>query len=81
MSLRLCKSFDANEADFDRYFVAVGSTDKWTDELKGQTQARKVKYSEMQDFYDACSDGSGGSAYLGDGMWITSSGHIQDLGK
>lgn len=79
--IRFCKSFNANESDLDRYFVAVGSADKRTDELKVRTQTRKVQRSEMQDIYDACSDGSDGSAYLGDGMWITSSGHIEDSGR
>ena len=79
--LRFCKSFNENEPDLDRYFVAVGSADKRTDELRDLTQANKAKRSEMQDIYDACSDGDGGSAYLGDGMWITSSGSIEDMGR
>lgn len=79
--LRFCKSFDGNETDLDRYFVAVGDSDKRTEELKEVSRARKSQRSEMQDIYDACSDGSGGPAYLGDGMWITSGGRIDDLGR
>ncbi|NWD63839.1 hypothetical protein [Pseudomonas sp. IPO3774] len=79
--LRFCRSFDANEKNLDRYFIAVGSSDKRTEELKQMTRARKSQRSEMQDIYDACSDGSGAAAYLGDGMWITSSGHLEDSGR
>ncbi|MFV3406441.1 hypothetical protein ACNFIC_21195 [Pseudomonas sp. NY15463] len=79
--LRFCKSFDGNETDLDRYFVAVGDSDKRTEELKAISKARKSQRSEMQDIYDACSDGSGGPTYLGDGMWITSGGRIDDLGR
>ncbi|MGW7233007.1 hypothetical protein ACWGIE_07430 [Pseudomonas fulva] len=79
--LRFCKSFDGNEADLDRYFVAVGESDKRTEELKAISKARKSQRSEMQDIYDACSDGSGGPAYIGDGVWISSSGRLADLGR
>lgn len=79
--LRFCKSFDGNETDLDRYFVAVGDSDKRTEELKAISKARKSQRSEMQDIYDACSDGSGGPAYLGDGMWISSSGRLDDFGR
>lgn len=79
--LRFCKTFDANEKNLDRYFIAVGSSDKRTEKLKQMTKTRKSQRSEMQDIYDACSDGSEPNAYLGDGIWITSSGHLEDSGR
>ncbi|KFE52405.1 hypothetical protein [Pseudomonas syringae] len=79
--LRFCKSFDVNELGLERYFVPVGSSDKRTEELKAMSIARKSQQREMQDIYDACSDGGGGPAYLGDGMWITSAGGIRDEGR
>lgn len=79
--LRFCRSFTANGRDLERYFVPVGSSDKRTEELKAMSVARKSQHSEMQDIYDACSDGGGGPAYLGDGMWITSTGRIEDQGR
>lgn len=79
--LRFCKSFDMNELSLERYFVPVGTSDKRTEELKAMSVARKSQRSEMQDIYNACSDGGGGPAYLGDGMWITSAGCIKDEGR
>lgn len=79
--LRFCRSFVANEQNLERYFVPVGSSDKRTEELKAMSIARQSQLSEMQDIYDACSDGEGGPAYLGDGMWITTTGRIGDEGR
>lgn len=83
--LRFSSSFLSNETNLDRYFVSQGSTDKRTEELKDLAKEReksKKKYkNEMLDIYDACSDGSGGPAYLGDGIWITSDGGMHDWGR
>ena len=79
--LRFSTSFLSNEGDLERYFVPQGSTDKRTDELKERAQSRKESRKEMLDIYDACSDGSGGPAYLGDGIWITAGGRTHDWGR
>lgn len=87
--LRFSTSFLANEQDLERYFVPQGSTDKRTDELKEQARVkwearaamRNESGDEMRDIYDACSDGSGEPAYLGDGLWISSGGSIHDWGR
>lgn len=72
--LRFSKSFLSNEEDLDRYFFPQGKSDKRTEELKKQG-------NEMLDIYNACSNGDGAPAYLGDGMWITSSGRVHDRGR
>ena len=74
--LRFANSFQNSEKDLERYFVPQGSTDKRTEELK-----QKASRDEMLDIYDACSDGSGGPAYLGDGVWIDSGGGLHDRGR
>lgn len=83
--IRFAESFAQNESDLERYFVPQGSKDRRTEELKRKSEAekraKKSARSEMQDIYDACSDGSGGPAYLGDGMWITSDGDTHDWGR
>lgn len=79
--LRFSNSFLCNEEDLERYFVPQGESDKRTEELKQQARERKASRSEMQDIYDACSDGDGGPAYLGDGMWISSDGGLHDWGR
>lgn len=79
--LRFANSFQNNEEDLDRYFVPQGSTDKRTEELKQKAKERKASRNEMLDIYDACSDGSGGPAYLGDGVWIDSGGSLHDWGR
>lgn len=79
--LRFSKSFIENETDLERYFVAQGRSDKRTEELKQQAREKQASRNEMLDIYDACSDGSGGPAYLGDGMWINSDGGLHDCGR
>ncbi|MBB3231966.1 hypothetical protein [Halomonas stenophila] len=79
--LRFSKSFIENEVNLDRYFIPQGRSDKRTEELKKKARERKSSRSEMLDIYDACSDGDGGPAYLGDGMWISSAGGLHDLGR
>lgn len=79
--LRYARSFQSNEKDLDRYFVPQGSSDKRTEELKKKAIERKTSRNEMLDIYDACSDGSGGPAYLGDGVWIDSGGGLHDWGR
>lgn len=79
--LRFANSFQNNEEDLDRYFVPQGSTDKRTAELKQKVKERKASRNEILDIYDACSDGSGGSAYMGDGVWIDVCGSLQDRGR
>lgn len=78
---RFSNSFVNNENDLERYFVAQGQSDKRTEELKKQALERKNSRNEMIDIYNACSDGSGGAAYLGDGMWISSDGSLNDWGR
>lgn len=36
---------------------------------------------EMQDIYDAAAGNEGEDAYLGDGMWITPDGSLEDRGR
>uniref|UniRef100_E6XLQ0 Uncharacterized protein n=1 Tax=Shewanella putrefaciens (strain 200) TaxID=399804 RepID=E6XLQ0_SHEP2 len=79
--LRFSKSFIENEADLERYFIPQGRSDKRTEELKQQARERQASRNEMLDIYDACSDGNGGPAYLGDGMWISSDGGLHDWGR
>ncbi len=82
--LRFSKSFIENEIDLERYFIPQGRSDKRTEELKQQAREAKKKQSsrnEMLDTYDACSNGDGGPAYLGDGMWINSDGGLHDSGR
>ncbi|WOI24691.1 hypothetical protein R1T44_11050 [Cobetia amphilecti] len=79
--LRFAKSFSSNEEDLSRYFVPQGSADKRTEELKSKAKKLDSYDNEMQDIYDACSDGAGGPAYLGDGMWIGSEGKLYDWGR
>lgn len=87
--MRFSNSFINNERDITRFFVSQGSSDKRTDELKKQADNLQTERSrmlreqrdEMLDIYDACSNGDGGPAYLGDGIWITSSGRTHDWGR
>lgn len=73
---RFSRSFSSNSNDYDRFFKSVGERDKRTAELKVAREG-----SELSDIYDAISDGSGQDAYLGDGVWIGSSGHTYDRGR
>ncbi|MFQ2221357.1 hypothetical protein ACK32A_00890 [Aeromonas enteropelogenes] len=78
---RFSNSFLRNENDLERYFVPQGRSDKRTEDLKKQALERKNSRDEMIDIYNACSDGRGGAAYLGDGMWISSDGNLHDWGR
>lgn len=75
---RFSRAFAADNGDYDRFFVAVGSRDKRTPELKARSHKPR---NEMLDIYSAVSDGSGGPAYLGDGIWIDSGGGTHDWGR
>ncbi|MDI5834422.1 hypothetical protein ODY93_22985, partial [Shewanella xiamenensis] len=79
--LRFSNSFLSNEENMERYFVPQGESDKRTEELKKQAGERKSSRNEMLDIYDACSNGDGGPAYLGDGMWISPGGGLHDWGR
>jgi hypothetical protein len=79
--LRFSTSFLKNEGDLDRYFAPQGSVDKRTDELKEKARVRNKSRNEMLAIYEACSDGNGGPAYLGDGVWITAGGRTHDWGR
>ena len=65
--------------------IDQGSIDRRNDELKQKSEAEKRAKrnagSELQSICDACSGGSGGAAYLGDGIWITSDGGTDDWGR
>ncbi len=74
-------SFLGDEKDLDYYFVQQGSSDKRTKELKEQSRKIQQSRDEMSELYEACSDGSGGPAYLGDGIWLTSDGGAHDWGR
>lgn len=78
---RFSNSFLSNENDLTRYFVPQGRSDKRTEELKSQAIERKHSRNEMMDIYHACSNGGGGAAYLGDGLWISSDGSLHDWGR
>ncbi|UJM90429.1 hypothetical protein LRK24_00555 [Rhodanobacter denitrificans] len=80
---RFSKAFMETSGDYDRFFTPVGSRDKRTSKLKAlseqrQREKRRGAGSGMLDIYDAISDGSDGPAYLGDGMWLDSSGGLHD---
>ncbi len=77
---RFSDSFLHNENDLERYFVPQGQSDKRTEELKKQALESKSSRNEMIDIYNACSDGDG-SAYLGDRIWISSDGSLNDWGR
>ncbi len=80
--LRFSDSFLKNEGGYDRFFKPVGSGDKRTEELKSKSEEKKrERRDELMDIYHASSDGSGGPAYLSDGVWITSSGRLHDWGR
>lgn len=76
--LRFSKSLIENEMDLDRYFISQGRSDKRTEELKQQARKKQASRDDMLDIYSACSDGNGGPAYLGDGIWISSDGGLHD---
>lgn len=73
--------FSSNQEIADAHFVrqGMGPTEwgaKYGDKSKiGEDRSAS---SEMKDIYYAASSGDGGSAYLGDGMWISPSGSIED---
>ena len=73
--------FLGDKKDLDYYFIQQGSSDKRTEELREQSRMSRESRNEMRDLYDACSDGSGGPAYLGDGVWLTSDGGAHDWGR
>jgi len=80
--LRFSDSFINNELNLERYFIPQGETDKRTDALKKDARLRKnLGEYGISDLYEACSDGNGGAAYLGDGIWITSGGGVYDWGR
>lgn len=79
--LRFSNSFLSNEENMERYFVPQGESDKRTEEQKKQAGERKSSRNEMLDIYDACSNGDGSPAYLGDGMWISPGGGLHDWGR
>ena len=75
---RFATAFASNDGNYDRFLTSVGSKDKRTPEQKAKS---RLKRNEMQDIYGAVSDGSGGPAYLGDGVWMTSGGGMHDWGR
>lgn len=80
--LRFSDSFLRNENSYDRFFNPVGSKDKRTTDLvKRLPPDKRLSSSDLSDIYEACSDDSGGDAYMGDGMWISSGGGIYDGGR
>lgn len=95
--LRFSNSFTHDEQNLDKYFVPVGEKDKRTIELKQKAEKEKAERRTQEeserrrrleeqddddfDLYDVCSDGSGGPAYLGDGIWVTPDGHSHDWGR
>ena len=83
---RFARAFMENSADYDRFFTPVGSKDRRTPKLKTLSEQRRGESrsgegNEMADIYDAISGGSDGPAYLGDGMWLDSSGSVHDWGR
>ena len=75
---RFAEAFVDNSNDYDRFFIPVGSRDKRTPKLKALSQRSR---NEMLEIYGAISDGSGGHAYLGDGIWVDSGGGMHDWGR
>lgn len=73
---RFSSSFLRNEGNYDRFFNSVGTLDRRTGEMKARR--RRSSDDDMADIYYAISDGSGGPAYLGDGMWLSSGGRLSD---
>lgn len=60
-------AFRANAADIETFLVRIGSSSK-------KMPAVQKEDTTMQDIYDAVSDGYGGAAYLGDGVYLTADG-------
>lgn len=86
--LRFAEAFEQGTGKYDRYFVSVGEPDKRTEEMKKQDKKRKEQAKHLTaerdddaDIYDACSPGDGSDAYMGDGMWLSSSGDWADRGR
>ena len=79
--LRFSDSFMNNENNYDRFFTPVGSGDKRTDDLRLKSEFKNGERNELIDVYNAASSGDGGPAYLSDGVWISSSGRLYDLGR
>ncbi len=83
---RFARAFMENSTNYDRFFTPIGSKDKRTSKLKTLSEQRRWESrsgegNEMVDIYHAISGGSGGPAYLGDGMWLDSSGGVHDWGR
>lgn len=64
-------AFRADAADIESFLVRIGSSSKKKPDVeKGDTT--------MHDIYHAISGGSGGPAYLGDGVYLTPGGWFND---
>jgi hypothetical protein len=83
--VRFAQAFERNQGAYDRFFTAVGQRDRRTEALKeASKQRRDLARSGDEDFDVAgyiASNGGGDRAYVGDGMWITSSGRFVDDGR
>jgi hypothetical protein len=82
--LRFAESFMSDEGNYDRFFNSVGSSDRRTEKLRQESEARRKSGSQrdtedgLSDYYGMMSDGTGGSVYAGDGMWIGSGGRLHE---
>lgn len=70
-----------NERNLGRYFLPQGSTDMRNDQLKQQARDTEYARTEMLDIYGACSGGGDEPVYMGDGLWISSNGRVNDWGR
>lgn len=81
---RFAQAFERNEGTYDRFFVSVGRGDRRTEALKDASRQRRELARGTDDEFDVDdyidSNGGGDRAYLGDGMWVTSSGRFVDSG-
>lgn len=82
--VRFTRAFERNEGAYDRFFTTVGRGDRRTEALKDASKQRRELARGSDDEFDVgdyiASNGGGDRAYLGDGMWVTSSGRVVDSG-
>ena len=81
--LEATNAFLNNQEIADSHFVRQGIGPKeWGAKYgdKSKPAEGQSASSEMQDIYYAASSGDGGPAYLGDGMWVSPNGSIEDRG-
>ena len=78
--LAIATSFADNQDINQSVFCKIGINKKEWSQKHGGPKRRNLEGSSYE-LYDAISNGDGERAYLGDGVWIESSGRTYDLGR